>query len=577
MTINKTLRRVFCIALIIALTLPVCTVGMAAEEVTVSVTTATVKEAGGKVTVKLNVTNNSAGTITVNEVVAADAAAISSIASISKTQIGAGGSASITFTAAISKTLEARTYTGQTVYVGYTAEDGSTDYALSDDFAIIKTSAAETESTEEAGQSNSPRISRVDAYGNNVPAPSGDYGDTIKLRLPLTCDFNYIHDVTVTPVISGELDSFPFDITLVDYSLFYGGSISAGNVVEFSYDLTLSKKVTAGVKKVDFTVTYYDCNGDFKTATLNMFINVKRGAVANGGTEGTSSTPRIIISGYKVDVEQVYAGEPFTVTFDVLNTSSSESVSNIQMKVTDAASAVLPVSGGSNTVYIDKIGKGETHTESLTLQAAADAEAKPYTLNISFAYEGASSKTAYTAEETVTIPVAQRIRLKLNDPVINDEAYVGQSCSMYVVLYNLGKSAISNCVVDVEGDGLVMEESYFGGNISSGGSMNADFNVIPSTAGEIQGNILIIYEDSLGTQYTEKLPFTLYVNEQPVYDDAMMGGEFETEPEKSTGSFPWWVVIAVIAAGGIAVLIIFLKRRRARQIADIENSEDNAL
>ena len=75
--------------------------------------------------------------------------------------------------------------------------------------------------------------------------------------------------------------------------------------------------------------------------------------------------------------------------------------------------------------------------------------------------------------------------------------WVGQSCALYFALYNMGKAPIYNCMVDVEGEGLAMEETYFGGTVAAGSTMRADFSIIPSVGGDIAGEIVITYEDAV--------------------------------------------------------------------------------
>ena len=382
------------------------------------------------------------------------------------------------------------------------------------------------------------RLSPVDANGLLVPAPEGDYGEAISVRIPLLCQRSSVYDLKITPALSNDIEKFPFDIEAVDYMLTYPNSLQPGNIVEFTYNFRLSKKATTGVKQVDFNLSYRTGGdtwsgganaGKLETATISIFVNVKKGlAPSTGDGEGAGSTPKLIVESYSISSDKIYAGETFDVTVTLRNTSSSEDIQNLQIgfKDTQEVAKLVPASGGSNTLYIKKIAKGDSVTEVISLQTAPDTEAKAYTLGLDFSYEGASDNKAYTAGETIAIPILQKIRVKFDDPTIYDsEAWVGQSCGMYVRMYNMGKSSLYNCMIEVEGEGLEMEETYFGGNISSGSTMSADFSVIPSVAGEIQGEVVITYEDVYGEPSEERLPFTLMVNEEVTFDDPMMGME----------------------------------------------------
>lgn len=147
--------------------------------------------------------------------------------------------------------------------------------AVCDDFSIVRAPSA-TEAPKKEDSEFRIRTSSVDSNGVCVLTPSGDYGDQLEVRLPLTCTNGYVYDLKVTPVLSNDIEKFPFDIDLVDYTLSYPGSIGRGQVVEFLYHLRLSKKATVGVKQVDFNVTYRNDEGDLKSGTVSLFVNVRK-------------------------------------------------------------------------------------------------------------------------------------------------------------------------------------------------------------------------------------------------------------------------------------------------------------
>lgn len=431
------------------------------------------------------------------------------------------------------------------------------------------------------------RISPVDPSGNRVPAPGGNYGQQVTVRIPLVAKTR-VTNVTIAPVLTTNLDTFPFAISNVDYTQAYPGRINAGQVLEFQYTFTLSKLVTAGVKQIDFVVTAAD-EWDMNTTysdKISVFLTVGKGAPApstNPDTPSAVSTPKLIVDSYSFSTDKVYAGETFDVTFVLRNTSETEVIQNLQIHIADATSTVLPANSGSNTLYVAKIGKGETHTETISLQSAPGAEAKAYTLEINMEYEAASTKTAYKATETISVPVLQKIRVKADDPIIYDEAWIGSPFSMYLPFYNLGKSTVYNCTISVEGDGLAMQEGFFGGNVASGGSMNADFSVVPSVAGEISGNVVVSYEDVYGEAYDLKIPFTVFVNEmsgEPGDGGIVDGGVMPLPGEDGMvdggavgpqGSFPlWaWIAIGVAAVAAVIVLVAILKRRRSKESEEL--------
>ena len=455
--------------------------------------------------------------------------------------------------------------------------------AVCDDFSIVRAPSA-TEAPKKEDSEFRIRTSSVDSNGVCVLTPSGDYGDQLEVRLPLTCTNGYVYDLKVTPVLSNDIEKFPFDIDLVDYTLSYPGSIGRGQVVEFLYHLRLSKKATVGVKQVDFNVTYRNDEGDLKSGTVSLFVNVRKGLSPTSDKDTTTSVPKLIIESYKLSSDKIYAGETSDLEFTIKNTSDSTNLQNVQIHTKDAGetATIVPASGGSNTLYISKIGKGQSSSQKVSLQTAPDATAKAYTLNVDFSYESASTNAAHTANETIAVPILQKIRLKCDEPTVYDDvSYLDSSTSMSIKMYNMGRSSVYNCIVDVEGNGLKLEESYFGGTLSAGSTLAADISVIPSEAGDIQGTVVISYEDVYGEPGEERLPFTLHVEDPNAGMENMegmegMGGEGMeggmTDPGMEGGSkgFPWWgwVIGAGALGGGGFFGFKKLKKRRARSLED---------
>lgn len=447
-------------------------------------------------------------------------------------------------------------------------------------FSIVRAPSA-TEAPKKEDSEFRIRTSSVDSNGVCVLTPSGDYGDQLEVRLPLTCTNGYVYDLKVTPVLSNDIEKFPFDIDLVDYTLSYPGSIGRGQVVEFLYHLRLSKKATVGVKQVDFNVTYRNEDGDLKTGTVNLFVNVRKGLSPTSDKDTTTSVPKLIIESYKLSSDKIYAGETFDLEFTIKNTSDSTNLQNVQIHIKDAGetATIVPASGGSNTLYISKIGKGQSSSQKVSLQTAPDATAKAYTLNVDFSYESASTNAAHTANETIAVPILQKIRLKCDEPTVYDDvSYLDSSTSMSIRMYNMGRSSVYNCIVDVEGNGLKLEESYFGGTLSAGSTLAADISVIPSVAGDIQGTIVISYEDVYGEPGEERLPFTLHVEDpnagmegiEGTEGDGMGGDMADPGMEGGSKGFPWWgwAIGAGALGGGGFFGFKKLKKRRARSLED---------
>lgn len=423
------------------------------------------------------------------------------------------------------------------------------------------------------------RLSAYDANLKLVATPAGNAGDRITVRIPLYCLKGPAENVSITPKLSTNLEEFPFDIEQLDYAKYYDGSVRTGEITEVSYNLKLAKKVTAGVKKVDFIVSYTNSDwkgGEMLTATVSIYINVIKGYTeGTGGTPGVVSQPKLILEKYSVSADKIYAGEEFEVYFTLKNTSTVEAVQNIQISISDTAETgkLLPAENGSNTIYIARIDKGESYDITYKMQCAADMDPKAYKIGVAMAYEGAKNVAAYTANDTISVTILQKIRLKFDTPVFYDEFYVGSPSGVYLAMYNMGRSSVYNCMISVEGDGLQLEESYFGGTVAAGGTMSADFNIIANTPGQIEGAIVVTYEDSLGEQMEERIPLSLFVMDMGDINGPVVEPGIEPDIGIDTGATPdgsgmpvWgWIAIGLGVAGCAAAVLLVLKKKRGNR------------
>lgn len=435
------------------------------------------------------------------------------------------------------------------------------------------------------------RLSSYDPNGLVVTTASGKNGGKVLVRLPLMCVSGPVMNIKVAPKLSTSLDEFPFAIERVDYTVGYNGFINANQIIEFQFDMRFADKVTAGVKKVDFTVTYERGWGSAEGSStescdVSLYVNVTKGYEAAGETPGgetTQTLPKLVVDSYSFSEEKIYAGETFTLTFTVRNTSNEEDTKSILLTMTNnAETGKLTPAEGSNTLYIDKLAKGESKTLSMSLATAPDTEAKAYELKLDFDYEGTKTRPATLAKgassASIPVTVLQKIRLKIDDPTVDGEAMEGESVPVYFSLYNMGRSPIYNCMVTVEGDGLSLEDSVFQGTVAAGNSMRADLSVITATPGQIDGEIVISYEDALEEKMEERLPLSIFVNEgfNPDANGDMDDPGFIDQPTiggmdgPSAGIPVWiWIALGVVVAAAIVVAIILLKKKRAKMLEDV--------
>lgn len=407
--------------------------------------------------------------------------------------------------------------------------------------------------------------------------------DSVTISVPIKSIKGKIYALEIEPVISVDPNVFPFVIDQVSYvnkCANADGSLDTNAMYEFKFPFTVNAQASSGAKEIEYTVRYKldPSDSSFRETSVNMLFNVRPERVSSGGG-GSSfhSAPKVIIDSFSFSTDKVYAGEPFTLSVALKNTSDYEMVKNMQLSIVDDTNTILPTNNASNSIFVGSIDKGKTATVTLALQPVPSAEAKAYTMTVTMSYDGAKTKTSYTPSESIAVPVQQRIRVKIDDPVIYDEAWVGQTTGMAISLYNMGKSTIYNCMVDIAGEGLSMEETYFGGNISSGSTMRADFNVNTQTGGAIDAEVVISYEDVYGEKMEQRLPVNLFVNETQAFPEDVSEGIDPMIQENvnngASGGNGWigWTAggVGVAGIGTAATLLIRKKKQHKRELEEL--------
>ena len=262
--------------------------------------------------------------------------------------------------------------------------------------------------------------------GGNWVTPVANAGQTVSIVLPVVnMGKTMVTDAVVTPVLSTDSAVWPFEITSSSYSQTIedlpGTDTGASDMDrrrELTWNLQTRSDVGTGYQKISFDVRYRDSQGNSQSATLDTYIQVN--GTAGVGADGQASVPRVIVTGFDTNPEEVHAGESFTLTLHLKNTSTATSVNNMICEIVAAVegddedttyAAFLPTAG-SSTIFIDRIEKDGTKDISLELEAKADLSQKPYAVDVNMSYED-EKVNSYTSKTSVSIPVKQEAKINL--------------------------------------------------------------------------------------------------------------------------------------------------------------------
>ena len=434
--------------------------------------------------------------------------------------------------------------------------------------------------------------------GGTWVTPVANAGQEVSIVLPVVnMGKTNVTNAVVTPVLSTDTATWPFEITQSSYSQNIAdlpgtdtGMSDMDRRRELTWNLKTRSDVGNGYQKISFNVRYFASDGSSQTTTLDTYIQTS--GTAGVSADGKSSVPRVIVTGFETNPETVHAGESFMLTLHLKNTSTATSVSNMLFEF-DAAvegkdsettyESFLPTAG-SNTIFVDKMAKNGTKDIQIEMEARADLAQKPYVIDVNMSYED-EHVNAYTNKASVSIPVKQAARVDMSEPEVNPSSIeVGSEANIMFSIYNLGKTKLYNVKVSADSE-FVSSGDAFVGNLDSGatGSVDMYVNGLAPTTDDGTVKLNISYEDETGEATVIEKTVSLYVSE-PMMDDSMgmddMPADDQTGTGGSVGKAVPVIVVFLIAAGGIAIIISLKKKKLKEQkkleedLIDLDEEDD---
>lgn len=285
-------------------------------------------------------------------------------------------------------------------------------------------------------------------------------------------------------------------------------------------------------------------------------------------TACAEATPRIIITGYTIDKEEVKGGDTFKLTMHIQNMSKKTDISNIKLTLSTPENEIVPASG-SSTVYIETIAKEETIDVTVEMIARNDLESKSYVLTVDSEYEDRYSMP-YQDKSTLIIPVVQNTRVSTSDITLSDsEIAEGDSTDISFTINNQGRGSLYNVNVTISGEGI-KESGIFVGNVASGATGYADLSVIGVDADASTGKaqVTISYEDNAGNVQEEIKEIEITVTEK--IQNTAVDIPVDHEPIIEDGGFRTHHLVMIL---GVIVIVVALVVRKKIKKKEEEQDE----
>ncbi|MCR5654958.1 MAG: hypothetical protein K6G07_04895 [Lachnospiraceae bacterium] len=456
-------------------------------------------------------------------------------------------------------------------------------------------SSSDTSSSDSSSEPTPISTSDFIMVGGDWVTPVASYGSVINVVLPVVnMSTTPLKDVIVTPAIASNTNDWPFEITTSGYTQTIPDLPGKGNGQddmlrrrELTWTFQVRKDVLNGYYKVPFNVIYY-VNGGYETRQLTTYVRAigapGSGDLEDGGTN--TSTPRMIVTGFDTNPTEVYAGDTFTLTLHLKNTSGRTPINNLQIDLSTPSTgkdtestyeAFLPTSG-SNTLYVNQIGAGGVTDVSIEMTAKSDLANKPYAIAVNMAYEDKDYK-AYTASTNVSIPINQDAKFELSSmEILPADITVGGQSNVMFSIFNTGKITLYNVQVKFEGDSITGGDTFIG-KLESGATGTVDAMVTGAAPTMDEGIVkaIVYYEDDAGNVNSKEQEFTLFVSED--YGEEEYTDDMYYEEEEGGGHA--WVIflivgLLVIAAVVATVIIIKKKKKQIEHRNLLEELEEDA-
>ncbi len=239
-----------------------------------------------------------------------------------------------------------------------------------------------------------------------------------------------------------------------------------------------------------------------------------------------NSTPRLMVTEYTVENGFISPDSEAVLSITIKNTSTSKSVNNIKLSLSDESGEVRSEDVG--TKYVSYIGANRKYVWKVKLTAIKSAQVKEHRLTLSMDYEDENGMS-YSANDSLLVQVKQKASLDLSGTQLPAKVVQGETVNVSVTFMNTGNGTLYNCKMDFDVKGLDDGGTTFVGTIEPGQSAEGVGSLLVSqdVLGKTEGEIIFTYKDFYGEFYTEKVKVSTVIEKK---------AEELTEPTKNNST-----------------------------------------
>ena len=443
----------------------------------------------------------------------------------------------------------------------------------------------------EVKDSGTKLVEKSFVVGENQLTPTGNYPTAmnfsvnfrnrskntlydVKVKLNTALSEKDAVQLTANPKSEAQKD-FPFDINEANYDREFA-VVNSGETISPSYSMAIKSNTASAYYPLSYTVSYKTAPGSNVSVsdTYSFYVNIRNSSMIQVEQEklgdfnaNDRTKARLIVSSYRTEPEQVYAGKEFKLFLTMKNASTSIAASNILFTLTSEKSqdaAVFSIKDGANSFVVNSLAAGAETELAITVKANAGVDPKSYVMSINEKYDSPAFKNAEEKVD-IDIPVYQTARMGFSNFSVTPESVsVGSESNAMFGINNTGKVILYNVQAVFQSDYIKKATAYVG-NIKPGETGNVDvmLSAVKATMDDDTIPVEIQYEDVNGNKYSEKTEINLSITEQA--EENKMDIPDDMDVQEKNSSFPLPPAGAILAVMAVGAGIYFVKKNKGKK------------
>ena len=443
----------------------------------------------------------------------------------------------------------------------------------------------------EVKDSGTKLVEKSFVVGENQLTPTGNYPTAmnfsvnfrnrskntlydVKVKLNTALSEKDAVQLTANPKSEAQKD-FPFDINEANYDREFA-VVNSGETISPSYSMAIKSNTASAYYPLSYTVSYKTAPGSNVSVsdTYSFYVNIRNSSMIQVNQEklgdfnaNDRTKARLIVSAYRTEPEQVYAGQEFKLFLTMKNASTSIAASNILFTLTSEKSqdaAVFSIKDGANSFVVNSLAAGAETELAITVKANAGVDPKSYVMSINEKYDSPAFKNAEEKVD-IDIPVYQTARMGFSNFSVTPESVsVGSESNAMFGINNTGKVILYNVQAIFQSDYIKKATAYVG-NIKPGETGNVDvmLSAVKATMDDDTIPVEIQYEDVNGNKYSEKTEINLSITEQA--EENQMDIPDDMDVQEKNSSFPLPLAGAIPAVMAVGAGIYFVKKNKGKK------------